>query len=103
MSETTEYVHLAPRDASSYQQYFVKGRSLRAETLYRATVGPEPMSPDDVAQDYDVPVEAVLEAIEYCVRNAALLETERDEDWSQSRSRASAVTPPLSSVAPVDP
>lgn len=70
MAETIDYIHLAPREGSVYQQYFVKGRSLRAETLFRATVGPEPMTPDEVAQDYGVPVEAVREAIHYCLRNA---------------------------------
>ena len=50
MAETIDYIHLAPRERSGYQQYFVKGRSLRAETLFRATVGPEPMTPDEVAQ-----------------------------------------------------
>jgi hypothetical protein len=49
VSEPITYEYLAPREASTYQQYFVKGRGLRAETLYRATVGPEPMSPDEVA------------------------------------------------------
>ena len=86
MSETSEYTHLARRDGSSYHQLFVKGRSLRAETLYRSTIGSEPMSPEDVARDYDVPVEAVREAIDYCVRNAGLLQREREEDWVQSLS-----------------
>ena len=69
MIETIPYFHLAPREGSGYRQYFVKGRNLRAETLYRATVGPEPKTPDDVARDYDVPVEAVREAIHYCVQH----------------------------------
>ena len=85
MAETIDYIHLAPREGSVYQQYFVKGRSLRAETLFRATVGPEPMTPDEVAQDYGVPVEAVREAIHYCLRNAALLQREREEDWAEKR------------------
>jgi uncharacterized protein (DUF433 family) len=103
VSETINYAYLAPREASSYQQYFVKGRSLRAETLYRATVGPEPMNPDDVARDYDVPVEAVREAIDYCLRNAALLDREREEDWAQSQSRGSDASPPIASGARVNP
>ena len=103
MVETNEYTHLAPREGSRYQQYFVKGRNLRAETLYRATVGQEPMTTDGVARDYDVPVEAVLEAVHYCIRNAALLEREREEDWAESRSRGLVAAPPQVSAARVEP
>ena len=103
MSETINYAHLAPRDGWSYRQFFVKGRNLRAETLYRATVGSEPMTPDDVARDYDVPVEAVREAIHYCVRNAALLKTEREDDWAQSQSRGLIAPPPIASGSGVEP
>jgi len=85
--ESTSYIHLGPREGSASQQYFVNGRSLRSETLFRATVGPEPMTPEEVAQDYDVPVEAVREANHYCLRNAALLQKEREEDWAESRTR----------------
>src|SRR4051794_26200026 len=87
MVETIQYIHLALREGSRYQQYFVKGRNLRAETLYRATVGPEPGTVEDVARDYDVPVEAVHEAVRYCQDHAALLQREREEDWAESRSR----------------
>jgi uncharacterized protein (DUF433 family) len=103
MVETVDYIHLASREGSGYQQYFVKGRNLRAETLYRATIGPEPMPPDEVARDYDVPAETVREAIHYCLRNAALLQREREEDWTQSQSRGLVATPPFASVARVEP
>jgi len=93
MAETVDYIHLAPREGSGYQQYFVKGRSLRAETLFRATVRPEPMTPDDVARVYDLPVDAVREAVHYCVRNPALLEREREKDWAESRARGLMPTP----------
>ena len=86
MPETTTYTYLAPRQGSRYVQYFFTGRNLRAETLYRATVGIDPMTADDVAKDYDVPVEAVLEAIQYCVHNSSLLQNEREEDWNDSQS-----------------
>jgi uncharacterized protein (DUF433 family) len=102
MVETIEYIHLAPREGSAYQQYFIRGRNLRAETLYRATVGPEPMTPDDVARDYDVPVEAVREAIHYCIRNAALLQREREEDWTESQTRGLVADPPLASGVRVE-
>jgi uncharacterized protein (DUF433 family) len=97
MIEQTTYTYLAPREGSRYEQYFFKGRNLRAETLYRATIGSEPMTPDEVAEDYDVPVAAVLEAIQYSVHNAALLRRERDEDWDESQARRLVESPPLRS------
>ena len=103
MSEKIEYIHLAPREGSSYRQFFVRARNLRAETLFRATVGSEPMTPEDVARDYDVPVEAVREAIHYCTRNAALLKKEREEDWAQSESRGLVAPPPVAAGAGVKP
>jgi hypothetical protein len=103
MVEANDYIHLAPREGSAYQQAFVKDRNLRAETLYRATVGPEPMTPEDAARDYDVPVEAVREAIHYCLRNAALLQREREADWADSQARGLFAASPIASCARVDP
>ncbi len=90
MPETTSYTYPGPRPGSRYKQYFFAGRNLRAETLYRATVGLEPMTPSEVAQDYDVPVEAVLEAIHYCLHSTALLQKEREEDWNESQTLVSS-------------
>jgi uncharacterized protein (DUF433 family) len=101
MGEAVDDRHLAPREGSGYRQAFVEGRNLRAETLYRATIGAEPMTPEDVARDYDVPPEAVHEAIHYCLRNAALLQEEREADWAESRARGPIATT-IASPARVD-
>jgi hypothetical protein len=50
---------------------------MRAEVLYRLTVGVEQRTPEEVAQDYDLPVEAVHEAIDYATHRRELLEAER--------------------------
>jgi uncharacterized protein (DUF433 family) len=97
MNEQTNYQYLAPREGSCYQQYFLKGRNLRAETLFRATIGLEPMTPDEVAQDYDIPVAAVLEAIQYARANSAILQREREADWHESRATNLVSSPPLTS------
>jgi hypothetical protein len=99
----TIYTYLGPRPGSRYQQYFFTGRNLRAETLYRATIGPEPMTANEVAEDYDVPVEAVMEAIRCCLHNAALLQKEREKDWNESQSFGVDEAPPLSSSARAGP
>lgn len=77
MSVQTDYQYLEPRQRSNYRQLWVKGRHMRAEVLYRYTVGPEPQTPEEVAKDYDLPVKAVLEAIDYCIKNKDLLDEER--------------------------
>src|SRR5690348_1568716 len=88
MCDECEYKYLGPRRSSNYRQYFVIGRGgLRAETLYRHTVGREPRTPEEVARDYDLPLEAVLEAIQYCIRNEDLLRKEREEDLADIRAR----------------
>lgn len=77
------YKYLSPKiGGSNYRQLFVRGR-IRAEVLYRETVGREPLTPAEVAKEYDLPLEAVHEAIEYCVKNEALLgeERSREEAW----------------------
>lgn len=86
MSKEHEYQYLhAKRGGSNYRQLFVNGR-IRAEVLYRETVGPEPLTPAEVAREFSVPVEAVLEAIEYCTKNEALLHEERNRELASIQS-----------------
>jgi hypothetical protein len=89
MSEEQNYHYLqAKRGGSNYRQLFVNGR-IRAEVLYRETVGQDPLTPADVAREYKLPLEAVLEAIDYCVKNEALLNEERsrEEEWIRANGR----------------
>ncbi len=75
MDPNGEYQFLKPKRGSRHRQLFF-GR-IRAEVLYRETVGREPLTPEEVAREYNVPVEAVREAIDYCVKNKDLLDAER--------------------------
>src|SRR5256885_11668635 len=67
--QSTTYVHLAPNPKSAYKQLFVKGTRIRARVLFGFYAGEEPMSPEEIARDYNLPVEAVREAIAYCESN----------------------------------
>ncbi|MBI1914742.1 MAG: hypothetical protein HYS12_08400 [Planctomycetes bacterium] len=86
MSETKQYRFLEPRPCSNYRQLFIKGRRIRAEVLYRETVGLEPRTPEQVAEDFDVPLEAVLEAVDYCIHNEDFLRQERDREEEEIRA-----------------
>jgi len=64
-----QWKYLARKPGSNYQQLFIKGRKMSARQLYGQTFGDEEFpgrTPEELAADFDVPLEAVLEAIEYC-------------------------------------
>ena len=84
MDSNGEYQYLKPKQGSRYRQLFC-GR-IRAEVLYRETVGSEPLTPQEVAREYGVPVEAVLEAVDYCVKNRDLLDAERAREEAQIKA-----------------
>jgi hypothetical protein len=86
MVERIEYKYLKPKAGSNYRQLFV-GR-IRAEILYRETVGPEPLTPEEVAREYGLPLEAVLEAIDYCRRDDVkqLLDAERAREEARIKA-----------------
>jgi uncharacterized protein (DUF433 family) len=63
---STGFAYLAPNPKSAYKQLFVKGTRIRARVLYGWYAGEEPMSPEDIAEQFELPVEAVREAIAYC-------------------------------------
>ena len=87
MSAQVQYEFLESRPRSNYKQLWVKGRHMRAEVLYRYTVGPEPESPEQVAKEYDLPLAAVLEAIDYCARNLDQLDAERSREADSIQAR----------------
>jgi len=87
MTNSNGYQYLERRPGSNYRQLFVKGRHIRAEVLFRETVGVDPRTPEEVARDFDVPLPAVLESIHYCEHNEDLLRQERDEDLADMRAR----------------
>jgi uncharacterized protein (DUF433 family) len=68
-STAKTWKHLAPNSKSSYKQLYVRGTRIPARTLYGWYAGPEPMKPEEIAREYNLPVEAVLESIAYCESN----------------------------------
>ena len=64
---TIAWTYLAPNPKSAYKQLFVKGTRIRARVPYGLFASVDaPMTPEEIAADYCVPVEAVREAITYC-------------------------------------
>src|SRR5215469_11277160 len=88
MSVNTEkqYRHLEPRPGSNYRQLWLKGRRIRAAVVDEVVHGPDPRTPEEFAQEYQVPLEAVLEALDYVVRNRPLIEQERERELAPLRA-----------------
>jgi uncharacterized protein (DUF433 family) len=83
----TKYQHLEPRPGSNYRQMFLKGRRIRAAVVDEAVHGPDPYTPDEFAEEFQVPLEAVLEALDYVAQNRPLIEQERDREVARLRAR----------------
>src|SRR5208337_319352 len=83
----TQYQHLEPRPGSNYRQLFLKGRRIRDAVVDEAIHGPDPRTPDEFARDFQVPLEAVLEALDYVAQNRELIERERDREAISIRAR----------------
>ena len=62
-----QWKYLDRRPGSSYLQLCIKGKRIWAWTLYCELINAkEPRTERQLAVDFDVPLEAVKEAIEYC-------------------------------------
>ncbi|MFI5386707.1 MAG: hypothetical protein ACHQ50_11375 [Fimbriimonadales bacterium] len=83
----TQYQHLEPRPGSNYRQLFLKGRRIRAAVVDEAIHGPDPFTPEEFAREYQVPLEAVLEALDYVAQNRPLIEQERDHEAARLHAR----------------
>ena len=79
----TQWKHLEAHPQSSYKQLFLKGTRLRAEIIYDEMEYGEPddpMTPEKIAADRNLPVEAVREAIAYCESNPPEIEEDHRSD-----------------------
>jgi uncharacterized protein (DUF433 family) len=81
-----QYQHLEARPGSNYRQLWLKGRRIRAAVVDEEIHGPDPRTPEEFARDYEVPLEAVLEALDYVDRNRELIEQERERELARLRA-----------------
>lgn len=84
----TQYPYLEPNPKSNYRQLFIRGRRIRARALYGAYMSEEqPQTIEQIAADWNLPVEAVREAIEYCQSDPPEIrqDFEREETRVQAR------------------
>jgi uncharacterized protein (DUF433 family) len=83
----TQYQYLEPRPGSNYRQLWLKGRRIRAAVVDESIHGPDPYTPEEFAAEFQVPLEAVHEALDYVTQNRQLIEQERDREAARLRAR----------------
>lgn len=88
-----QWLHREARPKSFYRQLFIKGTRITARTLYGMFMSAEePMTPEEIAADYDLPLEAVKEAIAYCQSNPP--EIEQDFKREEALMEATGMNEP---------
>jgi uncharacterized protein (DUF433 family) len=75
----TQWQYLEPRPHPWRKQLYFKGKRLKAFDVWM-TMLVEKMSPEETAKDWDLPLAAVEEAIQYCQTHQDLLRREAEEE-----------------------
>ncbi len=71
------YQHLERRSEKKSQELFVRGRNMRASTIWHDRFISR-FSPARIARERDLPLEAVYEALDYCQENWESICREKD-------------------------
>jgi hypothetical protein len=85
--------YLVHRQHSWRRQMHMKGRRMLAADIWRDMVA-NGQTADEAALEWDIPVDAVAEAVRWCEANQPLLVMEADEEKRQLESRGIGVATP---------
>ena len=77
--EIENWQYLVSRPHAWRKQLYIKGRKLLASTIWRDMTANQ-MSPEQAAENWDLPLSAIYEAIHYCQKYQEILKLEADEE-----------------------
>jgi uncharacterized protein (DUF433 family) len=77
--EIENWQYLIARPHPWCKQLYIKGRKLLASTIWRDMTANQ-MSPEQAAENWDLPLSAIYEAIDYCQKHQENLKLEADEE-----------------------
>ena len=92
--EHVAYEYLEARPHPWRKQLYLRGRNMTVGQLV-ATMNVEKMSPEEAADDFDMPLAQIYEALAYFEANRDLVVTELREDRSRLEAKGYAVDPPI--------
>lgn len=88
----TQWQYLEQRPHPWRQQLYFKGRRLKAFSVWMDMMVNE-MSPEEAADNWDLPLAAVREAIEYCSSHQDLLKREAQEERRRLEEKGISLEP----------
>ena len=77
--EIDNWQYLIARPHPWRKQLYIKGRKLLASTIWRDMTANQ-MSPEQAAENWDLPLSAIYEAIDYCQKHQEVIKLEADEE-----------------------
>ena len=81
-SLSNEWRYLEKNPDSWRKQFFIKGRNIKASTIWLDMLL-KGFTPEELADDRNLPIETIKEAIQYCQENQELLEQEALEECTE--------------------
>ena len=91
-SHVNQWTYLVQRPDPWRRQLYVKGRKLLASTVWRDMLANN-MTKEEAAENWDLPLLAIEEAISYCEANQALIAMEADEERQRLEVKGVTVEP----------
>jgi uncharacterized protein (DUF433 family) len=91
-SYQSEWQYLEKREGSWRKQLYLKGRRLRASIVYSDMIVNE-MTLEEAADNWDLPIEAVNECIQYCETHQELLKEESQNERRYLEERGIPLEP----------
>lgn len=87
-----DWQYLVARPHSWRKQLYIKGRKLLASTVWQDMLTNQ-MSPEQAAENWDLPLAAINEAIRYCETHRELLKLEADEERCRLEEKGASLEP----------
>ena len=90
--EIENWQYLIARPHPWRKQLYIKGRKLLASTIWRDMTANQ-MSPEQAAENWDLPLSAIYEAIDYCQKHQEILKLEAEEERCRLEAKKVQIEP----------
>jgi uncharacterized protein (DUF433 family) len=93
-SSTNQWQYLESRPHPWRKQLYIKGRRVKASVIYSDMIVNHE-TPSEAAINWDLPLAAISEAIEYCSTHQQLLKLEAIEERRRLEDKGVILEPPV--------